>query len=344
MYSLRQTENSVDPSFSGKTINDGSSSADITFVLAIRRTGSHLGTERIRSGSNVRMQDHSCDGTYVSLKRVRKSRHPYEAEVIQFFSTEPLASDPQNHCVQAYEVLQSPIDDDRIILVMPWLRDVDDPRFYTVDSKDLRPKQGVQFMHQHRVAHRDIMDLNIMMDPRPILSEMNNPVIEEKSYDLSRPVKIYTRTKHPVRYYLVDFGLSRKYSEDEMPPLEEPIRGGVKTVPEFQDSVNPCNPFPTDIYYLGFFIRETFVQKGPCFKFLESFVDDMVQEDPAKRPTIDEVVTRFDRIRSSLSNLKLRSRVVHYKDSNVAGFFRFFRHIYRTVGYIATGIPAIPRA
>ncbi|OBZ79140.1 hypothetical protein A0H81_00454 [Grifola frondosa] len=235
------------------------------------------------------------DGTYVSLKRVRKSYHPYEAEIIQFFSTEPLASDPQNHCVPTYEILQSTIDDDHIIIVMPWLRAVDDPRFYTVGEGVECVRQiceGVQFMHRHRVAHRDIMNLNIMMDPKPILSEMSNPVIEERSYDLRRSVKIYTRTKHPVRYYLVDFGLSRKYSEDEMPPLEEPIRGGVKTVPEFQDSVNPCNPFPTDIYYLGFFIRETFVQKGPCFKFLQSFVDDMVQKDPAKRPTIDEVVTR----------------------------------------------------
>ena len=49
---------------------------------------------------------------------------------------------------------------------------------------------------------------------------------------------------HPVKYYLIDFGLSTKY-DDNASALERPVRGGDKTVPEFQNgAVARLNPFP----------------------------------------------------------------------------------------------------
>jgi len=73
-----------------------------------------------------------ADGRYVFLKVIKKSVHPYEADIGLFFSSETLASDPRNHCVPIYEVLQLPDDDDKIILVMPLLREYYNPRFDTV--------------------------------------------------------------------------------------------------------------------------------------------------------------------------------------------------------------------
>ena len=43
---------------------------------------------------------------------------------------------------------------------------------------------------------------------------------------------------------------------------------------------------------------------------MKPLVADMIQPDPAKRPEMDEVITRFDAIRRGLSFRKLRSRVV----------------------------------
>lgn len=54
----------------------------------------------------------TSDGKLVMLKRVSKSMHPYEAEIGQFFSSEPLSSHPRNHCVRITEILQDPEDDD----------------------------------------------------------------------------------------------------------------------------------------------------------------------------------------------------------------------------------------
>jgi hypothetical protein len=71
------------------------------------------------------------DGRFVVLKFVQKSRHPFEAEIGSFFSAAPLATDPANHCVPIYEILQVPDEEDVILLVMPLLRRYDDPRFDT---------------------------------------------------------------------------------------------------------------------------------------------------------------------------------------------------------------------
>lgn len=71
------------------------------------------------------------DGSFVSMKKISKSYHPYEADIGRFLSSELLASDSTNHCVPFTEVLQVPDDDDLVLLVMPLLRQYDNPRFDT---------------------------------------------------------------------------------------------------------------------------------------------------------------------------------------------------------------------
>ncbi len=110
------------------------------------------------------------------------------------------------------------------------------------------------------------MTLNIMMDSKPILPDMFHPTATQKTRDFRSYVQPYTRTARPVRYYLTDFGLSRRYSPNDANPLEVPIFGGDKSVPEFQkDPYSPANPFRTDVYYMGNLVREDFLQVGlPC--------------------------------------------------------------------------------
>lgn len=103
------------------------------------------------------------------------------------------------------------------------------------------------------------MGLNIMMDPRPMYPSMYHPASPSYDRAFKKKAKFHSRTKRPVRYYLIDFGLSRKYSAEEPSPREWPIWGGDKTVPEFQESDDPCDPYPTDIYYLGSMIRQHFL-------------------------------------------------------------------------------------
>lgn len=68
--------------------------------------------------------------------------------------------------------------------------------------------------------------MNIMMDALPMYPVMYHPQSDFRSYDFSGNVSYLSRTERPTKYYLVDFGLSRRYSPDDTDPLEEPIFGG----------------------------------------------------------------------------------------------------------------------
>jgi len=285
------------------------------------------------------------DDTIIAMKTVSTKTHPHEVEITQMFSVEPLASDARNHCVPVYEVLEVPDERDTVLIVMPLLRSYNDPPLQTVGEAVEYFRQvfeGLQFIHEHHVAHRDCMNLNIMMDPRPLFPNLYHPQAENRSLDYKKRAKYYTRTTHPTKYYFIDFGLSRKYNPDDGPPREDPIRGGDKTVPEFHRSDDPCDPFPTDIYYLGNMIREDFLQTSRGVEFIQPLVDDMVQDDPAKRPTIDQVVVRFADMSGKLGSWHLRSRLIPRDEYWIVRMYRSIRHIFRTIGYIITRRPAIP--
>lgn len=281
------------------------------------------------------------------LKKTSKSLHPHEADIGQLFSTQPLSSDPRNHCIPIYDVLQDPLEEDSQILVMPLLRSYDNPRFQTIGEALEFFRQvfeGLQFMHENHVAHRDIMSLNTMMDPVPMFPELFHPRRQNMKRDFSGPVKPLTRTQRPTKYFFVDFGHARKYNPDDGSPLELPLFGGDRTVPEFQEDGydKPYNPFPTDIYYLGNLIREEFLQKYSGLDFMDTLVGDMVQHDPTKRPSIDTVADRFNKIRRTLSVRKCRSRLVSKKEDVITRAFLDIRHAFRTVNYIIRRLPATP--
>jgi len=69
------------------------------------------------------------DGKPVMLKRLLAKEGPYEHDINKLFSTEPLASNPKNHCVQLLDVIELPGDPP--ILVHPLLRPFYDPPLQT---------------------------------------------------------------------------------------------------------------------------------------------------------------------------------------------------------------------
>ncbi|KAK7439041.1 hypothetical protein VKT23_017747 [Stygiomarasmius scandens] len=244
------------------------------------------------------------DNSPVMLKKISRSRHPHEVEIGLYFSRADLAANPRNHCIPILDVLSVSDDSDLDLIVMPVLRKIRHPRFDTVgEVVDFirQVLEGVQFMHQHRVAHCDCMDLNILMDGSAMFPEGWHPMSERHHRDdttrYAKPVG--SRTRFWPKYYLVDFGLSQILDPKGGPPLRRIILGGDKTPPEHGKAFARANPFPTDVYFIGNLIRETFLQsKDPTTRvrlgFLKPLVDDMVHEDTVKRPTIDEVVLRFD--------------------------------------------------
>ena len=116
----------------------------------------------------------TSDGRIVSLKCLRKSRHPDEERIIRLLTHPKFASEPDNHTVPVYDILQSPLDPDQIFVVMPYLMLIDRVDFATVgeavecfrqlfvvrqtsrspsDCQLMPGTQGLQFIHSCRVAH-----------------------------------------------------------------------------------------------------------------------------------------------------------------------------------------------
>ncbi|KAJ7502453.1 kinase-like domain-containing protein [Mycena galericulata] len=301
----------------------------------------------------------SRDNADVCLKRIKMDVHEHEVAIAIYLSSDPLARDPRNRCVSILETLNYPGDVNIAIIVMPLLRAYLEPRFDTFgEAVDFFGQifEGLKFMHDHNVAHRDCKSDNILMDASEMYPDGFHPVETKRKRNFSGRVKFYNRTQRPPKYYYIDFGLSRRYETRNPPPLEPIIMGGYKNVPEFrftEDGEPPedCDPFPTDVFCLGNMICADFLQGDKSneyknklygFEFMKPLVDDMVSEDPATRPTMDEVVERFAAIRSTLGAWKLRSRVVKASDWFPMDFPRTVRHWYRRVGYVLTRTPAIP--
>jgi hypothetical protein len=107
---------------------------------------------------------------------------------------------------------------------------------------------------------RDCTVNNIMLDPTKMYIDSFHPAQPDKRRDWKGPARYRTRTQRPPRYYLIDFGLSKVYAPEDGPPRDIPVQGGDKSVPEFaNDSQEPYDPFPVDVYYLGNWIREYFM-------------------------------------------------------------------------------------
>jgi len=280
------------------------------------------------------------DGAYVMLKQLKHSGHPFEIEIGQFLSSPPLSASPDNRCIPISENIPISDVEDWSLLVMPLLRPFDDPRFEAFSEAVYFFRQvliGLRFMHQNNVAHRDINSNNVMMDATPLYPEPYHPVRLNRKRDWSGQARHYTRAQHPVKYYFIDFGLSRRYAQEDTAPLEDIIVGGDKSVPEFQNSVEPCNPYYTDVYCIGNMIRTEFLQKMHGFEFMQPLVNDMVLDTPSARPAMDVVVERFKEIVAGLPKQTLQSRIVYRDESFLDTLFLDLVYWSRRLGLLSKG-------
>ncbi|CAL1706280.1 unnamed protein product [Somion occarium] len=173
----------------GGTIRNGLRRKGICYDHVISRTGLLPGRVPTRASWTVRtlcilktLHGHILDATRISdgeivmLKRISHLVHPHEKELSVLFSSEPLRFHPRNHCVPLYEVLD--LSEDQIGEVFECFRQV---------------IEGLQFMLQCRVAHRDCMTLNIMMDPHPMFPQSCHPMATTWNRDFTSPANTRVR-------------------------------------------------------------------------------------------------------------------------------------------------------
>ncbi|KAK7053598.1 kinase domain-containing protein [Favolaschia claudopus] len=291
------------------------------------------------------------DDTKVLLKSVSTTVHPHEVEIGRLFSSPPHLDHPRNHCIPIIDVFPDPEDTDAQIIVMPLLVRFTRPGFETIGEVIACWRQifeGIHHMHENFVAHRDCGINNIMQDPTDLYPDGFHPVRQWMDPSYKAFSRYLMRTDCWPRYYIIDFGLSRRYDPADGPPSEDIILGGDKSPPEHAEEAIACNPFPTDIYFLGNLLKEHFVYPqcpdtgaaGWLYRplsFLEPLVKEMTQKDASLRPTIGEVIERFDKLTSKLGSWHLHGRGQRYYDLD--------RHLpkrFRRIKNTFNKVPALP--
>ncbi|KAJ6477866.1 hypothetical protein C8R47DRAFT_984613 [Mycena vitilis] len=265
------------------------------------------------------------DGARVMLKALKRDCH--EVQIARFFSDSSRSSNPRNHCVPLYDVLEPPLYPRRQIMVMPLLREFRDPPFDTVGEVIECFRQlieGVQFMHEHQVAHRDLSVANYMMDGREMYPGGFHAGVQGMTRDFSGYVRpSATRTMCWPRYFLIDFEYARRYPTTDIPAEGKKSRRDHTAAAPGAEGVG-CNPFPTDIYWIGTMLRSYFLDSGrdcvpKCvgLEFLRPLVNDMLKKQPSERPTIDEVAIRYHELVKHMTKRHLRSVCQVERDSEV---------------------------
>jgi hypothetical protein len=77
---------------------------------------------------------------------------------------------------------------------------------------------------------------------------------------------------------------------------------------------------------------------------MKPLVDDMLQTDPSKRPTIDEVMSRFEEVRKSLGYWKLSSRAAGKDEDVFLKVARGMQHFKKRVEYMLKRTHSVPLA
>ncbi|KAL1937558.1 hypothetical protein VTO73DRAFT_13053 [Trametes versicolor] len=221
-------------------------------------------------------------------------------------------------------------------MVMPYLRNIDQPLFDTVEDILECGEQildGLLFMHEHNVAHRDCAYRNVMMDATAMNPSGYHPLHWRMLPDTVTPAPTLPRSSVPVTYYLIDFGISTRFSPDDPSKLVVGTKGLETTVPELSTTV-PYNPFKTDIYILGALFRQEFLDKYSNVGMLAPLIASMTAKDPAARPDAAAALEAWRLMRKQTPASHRQWRAKGRDESLLGSVFRD--------ALLLLGAPAIP--
>ncbi|KAJ3003796.1 hypothetical protein NUW54_g5122 [Trametes sanguinea] len=200
--------------------------------------------------------------------------------------------------------------DGSLVAIKTYLRPWNDPEFIMIgDVVEFVSQmlEGLAFLHDHRVAHRDIAPQNVMMDGRSLYPHGHHPVWRDRSPDAVEDLIPLARIDHPVKYFYVDFGLSVRFSPGQSTLVVGDV-GRDASVPELSSTV-PYDAYKADIYALGTFFEKELLQTYRGTEILKPIVDSMKQREPARRPTANDLIDAFAKTRKSMNPSDFRWRL-----------------------------------
>ncbi|PSS05541.1 hypothetical protein PHLCEN_2v3743 [Hermanssonia centrifuga] len=250
----------------------------------------------------------TSDGTLVFLKAVRRTSRDYEIGL--YLSGDHLKHHPYNHCNLILDVLPDPLDDTNVLLVTPYLRPYNNPELSSIgEAVDLikQTLQGLLFMHEAGIAHRDCTGKNIVMDASSLYPQGHHPVRINRALDGVQPAVQTRRHETGVKYYFANFGMSTHFQHGDS-PLVLGSFGGDHDAPELSDTI-PYDAFKLDMFILGSFFYKELFDRYHGLKDLEPLAYEMTRHVPSSRPDALAACNLFDELLANISESKLRWRL-----------------------------------
>ncbi|KIP07949.1 hypothetical protein PHLGIDRAFT_127369 [Phlebiopsis gigantea 11061_1 CR5-6] len=255
------------------------------------------------------------DGALVSIKRARTGSE--DITLAQHLYSSSLKDDPRNHCVPVLDTIVDEEEPDTTYLVMPFLRLMDSPPFETVDEVvDFIDQilEGLVFLHEQGVAHRDCSLKNIMMDASNLYPEGFHPVALHFTPDVSRIAPQLPRRTARVKYYFIDFGISVHIPEGAPNRLVTGRLGRDRDPPELH-SDELYDPFKLDVFIIGNTLRKEFHKKYANVDFLRPLIRSMLSLEPESRPSAVEALKYWKIIKTTITRLQMVDSLRGRQDS-----------------------------
>ncbi|KAF5379422.1 hypothetical protein D9615_006620 [Tricholomella constricta] len=255
---------------------------------------------------------HVQDGSKVVFKHVKR----LSKETVIVTSLSDIA-DPRNHCVPVLAVLSLPgateLDPRDALLVMPRLIHFAMLPFCFVGEFAEAMRQfveGLQFMHECGVAHRDACHFNLMMDGSKVVPNGCHFVRPISPTGIVRDtIEWHTRwSVKPNKYYFIDFDLAASYARGVEIETQVGRIGQDRSVPEFAFPLSPFpyNPFKVDIYQLGNALL-TVVERYDGLEPFLALLKPMTSQYPEDRPALSEVLSQLDDFTPEMLECRVKS-------------------------------------
>ncbi|KAG8724769.1 hypothetical protein FRC09_014405 [Ceratobasidium sp. 395] len=260
----------------------------------------------------IRVKDNNRVAIKILIPSPEDRNGAEEVKILEHFSSDVLKGDKENHVVPCLDTFPIPDVPGGMFIVTPLLSKYDRPQFWDLsDVHDFLEQifEGLEYIHKHNIAHCDIASPNIMMDAHPLYEEPFHPFHQFRSLDGKRLLyPRYLRSQRPVRYYYIDFGYARWFSDDEVPRTVVGWRAREQT-PEQVEGL-PYDPFKADIYQLGAIIRRDLIPNISTLEFLLPLARDMTEEEPSKRPSLARARQTMNTQFAGLSGWRTRWPIV----------------------------------
>ncbi|PPQ80956.1 hypothetical protein CVT26_003527 [Gymnopilus dilepis] len=246
------------------------------------------------------------DQRKVVMKKVRTAEE--ELPIALLLSSPKMRSDTRNCAVPVLDVVLIPGDDEHALLVMPHLLLFDELPFRRVGEfceMVVQLLEGIEFMYEQNIAHRDACWFNIMMDHSKMVPKGTHFCLPSSHDGLKEGLEWKSRwSVRPVRYFFVDFGISVRCTSKDAKVLGSFAQD--KSVPELSNSIL-YNPFPVDIYELGNVIKKC-VENYDDLSLFSGLASHMTSHEPHQRPTAQEAVQLCKQLLQSIEESGLMTR------------------------------------